>query len=125
MTNHFQLFKELPPLEFIQKLMDFYGIHDFDENYKFTRVDLEKKNVISNLNDLRNDFDKYYLKCKTTRYLDNLTIKKSITILRQFLRVYGYKIVSKEKYSNKSKYLLYHIEKIDKNEDANLVVDFD
>ena len=42
--------------------------------------------------------------------MNGLTEKNVITILRQCVRVYGYKIVSKEKYMKGEKYILYQLE---------------
>ncbi len=53
--------------------------------------------------------------CKKDKYLVNLTPKKSVTLLRQLIRPYNYKLIAKEKYSRGTKYLLYNLEKIDEN----------
>ena len=55
----------------------------------------------------------YYLKCKHNKYLDQINEKKLITLFRQILKPYNFKIIAIEKYENSSKYLLYIIKKID------------
>ena len=44
-------------------------------------------------------------------YFKNINSKNIITILRQILKVYNYKINAVEKYSNGKKYLLYNLKK--------------
>jgi hypothetical protein len=51
----------------------------------------------------------YYLPCKARVFLDNLTLKKCITISRQGLKLYGYDIISVEKSVNNKKKLFYHL----------------
>ncbi len=127
MTNiYFQLFKRLPEAEFIDKIAQIYGIKDLDINYKFTIRDLEKNSVIERLNNLKEELNNYYLNCKFKKYVEDLTEKKSITILRHLLKVIDYKVVSHEKYSDNRKYLVYNIKNINKTfDDSELTVNFD
>lgn len=114
---YFQLFKKLPDMKTVIKIVELFGIKDLDPNYKFTINDLKKNNILDNLKDINHILDDYYLKCKYDKYVVNLTEKKAITILRHFLKVIDYKVVSREKYSNNKKYLVYNIQnnKIDTN----------
>ena len=104
-----QLFRKKPPLELINKILGFVGIINFNENYKFTREDLKNKDVVQKV--LDEGMEEYYIKCKYDKYFIDLNEKKLITIFRQLLRIYGYKIVSIEKFSNGNKYLVYHLMK--------------
>ncbi len=127
MTNiHFQLFKVLPTKEFIDKIAQLYGVKDFDTNYKFTIKDLENCDIVGRLNDMRLELFEYYLNCKFKKYMEDLTEKKSITILRHFLRVINYKVESREKYSNNRKYLVYNLKNINISpDDYELTINFD
>ena len=123
---HFQLFKVLPNKEFIDKIAQLYGIKDFDTNYIFTIKDLEKRNIIGQLNNLKLEIAVYYLNCKFKKYMEYLTEKKSITVLRQFLRVINYKVESKEKYSNRKKYLVYNLKNTNiSSDDYDFTINFD
>jgi len=123
---HFQLFKVLPNKEFIDKIAQLYGIKDFDINYKFTIKDLENRKVIDKLNDLKLEIAVYYLNCKFKKYMEDLTEKKSITVLRQFLRVINYKVESREKYSNRKKYLVYNLKNTNISlDDYDFTINFD
>jgi hypothetical protein len=123
---HFQLFKILPNKEFIDKIAQLYGIKDFDTNYIFTIKDLEKRNIVGQLNNLKLEIAVYYLNCKFKKYMEDLTEKKSITVLRQFLRVINYKVESKEKYSNRKKYLVYNLKNTNiSSDDYDFTINFD
>lgn len=126
MSTKFQLFKKIPDDNFINTIFEVFGIINYDENYKFTKEDLKDKNVVDNLKKLKEEFEKYYLSCKFEKYFSDLTLneKGCITILRQICRLKGYKVISKEKYSNKKKFLIYNIKKIE-FEEKNLTVSFE
>ena len=51
----------------------------------------------------------YYLPCKANIYLKNITLKRCIVILRQFLKCHNYNLYSKEKFIKGVKYLIYYI----------------
>lgn len=104
----FQLFKQIPPIEFVKSIISQYGPDGFDVNYYFNINDIIKNNVVEYLNNKVDELKTYYLPCKYY-YITNITPKKSITILRQLLRPYNYKLFSLEKYSNGNKYLLYNL----------------
>ena len=126
--SKYQLFKKIPPMEFIEEILKLYGLNGFDEHYYFSFENLINNNTIEHLNNKTEDFEKYYLKCKIKYYKD-ITLKKSITLLRQLLRPYNFKIISSEKYKNGKKYLLYNLSKnnITNNEETvkNLTIKFD
>lgn len=65
MTNiYFQLFTRMPDLEFINKIVQLYGIKDLDINYKFTLRDLQKMGTVEKLNEMRGELKNIYLNCK-------------------------------------------------------------
>ena len=43
------------------------------------------------------ELNEYYLPCKSKIYLKNLTEKKCITVLRQFIKYHNYKCIAMEK----------------------------
>ncbi len=124
-----QLFQEYPTEEFVNRVMRIFlgGDNKINTYFQFSRKMLEERNVIEEMNTLIPELRRYYLKCKHKTYLDNLDTKKAITIFRQLIRIYGYKIKSTEKYHNGNKFLLYQLEKMKKKSPKrmNFVVDFD
>ena len=109
-----QLFKNRPSRNFVISLLNLYGIDDFDDNRFFTKKNLETLNTVEKLNDIRDEITKYYIPCKAKTYLKNIDINRSIVILRQFLKCYGYTLFSKEKFIKGEKNTIYKIVAIDK-----------
>ncbi len=121
----FQLFKDLPSYEFVEDFIKLFGPTGFDEHYYFTLKDLEDNNIIEEVNSMIPKLKEYYMRCKW-HYITDLTIKKTITILRQLIRPYDYKLISTEKYKNGTKFLLYNIKYLDiEIENKTLTMEFD
>lgn len=124
-----QLFRKVPPVEILEEIFGLLGIHNFNQTYKFSRKDIKEKGVIEKL--LETDLTEYYSPSKYAYYFDKKKIdeKRVITILRQLLRPYGYKLESKEKYTGGRKHFLYNLIKINSNNDTNtangITVDFE
>lgn len=125
--SHNQLFKIIPPYEYVEQIVKIYGPPSIDSNYQFSLQDLKKKNVLEKIIEIKEELKKYYINCKAKKYLENITYKRLITILRQLLRYHNYVLKSTEKYSNSTKYLLYNIQKkdIEEKKDYGLVMSFD
>jgi len=109
-----QLFKNMPDRSFVIELINLYGIEDFDDDKYFTKKTLETLNTIENLNDIKDKLNEYYIECKSKTYLTDITLKRCIVILRQFLRCHGYTLFSKEKFVKGEKQTIYKIVKLDK-----------
>ena len=125
-----QLFKNRPSRNFVISLLNLYGIDDFDDNRFFTKKNLEALNTVDKLNEIRDEITKYYIPCKAKTYLKNIDINRSIVILRQFLKCYGYTLFSKEKFIKGEKHTIYKIVAIDKeintpNKKEKIVVSFE
>jgi len=62
----------------------------------------------------------YYLPCKAKIYLQQVTEQKLVTILRQIIRLFDYKLATVKKSKNKIKTIYYFI--VNKNdEDSNRI----
>ena len=109
-----QLFKNMPDRSFVIELINLYGIEDFDDDKYFTKKTLETLNTIENLNTIKDKLNNYYIECKSKTYLTDITMKRCIVILRQFLRCHGYTLFSKEKFVKGEKQTIYKIVKLDK-----------
>jgi|TARA_B110000879_G_scaffold122260_1_gene161795 hypothetical protein len=110
MKNHKnQLFKVSPNIEITEKILENFGIKGLDDNHSFTRDNLYDLNTVENINSMYADIIRYYIPCKGRKYLVELTEKKCITILRQFLKIQNYTLMSKEKYINSKKILFYQV----------------
>ena len=108
-----QLFKEIPPMDLVEKILKYFIPTGFDTNYKFSREDITNKKIIKKISANFDELSKYYLNCKINKYLVDLTPRKAVTLLRQILRPYNYKITAIEKYCRGDKYLLYCLQRVE------------
>ena len=104
-----QLFRTIPDRAFTIELLNLYGIDDFTDTHFFTKNDLDKLDTLHKLNEIKNRLDEYYIPCKSKTYLQDITLKRSIVILRHFLKCHNYNIHSKEKFIKGVKYTTYRI----------------
>ena len=104
-----QLFKNKPPLTLINEMLQGYGLENINDSKTFSRKDLENLKTIDFMNQFSKKLYDYYLPCKKKIYFKNITSKTCITILRQCLRIYNYKLNSKEKYIKSEKIIIYKI----------------
>lgn len=108
-----QLFKEIPSLEFVTNFLKLIIPNGFDKYYFFYRSDLNNKRIIDKLQlpYFKNNLMRCYLPCKYRKHFIEVDDKKLVTIIRQMIKIYGYNIVSSEKYSNGKKFLSYRLQK--------------
>jgi len=104
-----QLFKKNPDQELFTKIIQTLGIDEFKEDFSFRKKDLLSFGTIDKIKALEPELREYYFPCKCKLYLDNLNENKCITIIRQFLRYFGYNLISKEKYLNGEKFIIYSL----------------
>ena len=104
-----QLFKVYPTNELFNKLISAFGFVDIANTHPFSRNDLKYLKTVEKINLLKPYLEKCYIPCKARTYLNNLTEKNVITILRQNLKIRGYVVTSKEKYMKGSKFIVYRI----------------
>lgn len=104
-----QLFITKPSIEFTLKLLKCLGLKDFKDTHEFNILDMNKLDSVSSMKNLEKDIKKYYLPCKQKIYLSKWTNKNCITICRQFIRIYDFDIISREKFIKNKKYLLYRL----------------
>jgi hypothetical protein len=113
MDENYQLFRIIPPREFIEQFITIYGIYDWNEYYFFTLADIDAKHVADQIRDHWLDrFREYYFPNKFAKFFSDLNSKKAIIILRQLLRTVQYKLRSQDKFQGRKKYILYNIQHI-------------
>ena len=110
-----QLFRKEPSDTIINKVLQCFKIYNIDKTAYFTKDYLKNINVLDNMKDIIYELEEYYLPCKSKIYLNNLTEKKIITILRQLIKLKNYYIISKETFINNRKVIIYSITKISIN----------
>ena len=127
-----QLFRILPDIEVVKNLLEAFGLTSLDDNNFFTKNTMKENNTVDILTSMKQQLETYYLPCKSKVYIDNITDKKCITILRQFLKVHGYTLISKERYIDHQKLCVYRLIKLDDKPTAsptkknkNIVISFE
>ena len=100
-----QLFKKNPSNELFNKVLNAFGLSNVDDNRCFSRKDLEYIKTVDAINAMKNELEECYLPCKSRTYLNSLTEKNVITILRQILKTRNYTITSREKYMKGYKFI--------------------
>ena len=108
-----QLFRVLPDLDIIQHLLNAFGLTTLEDTNFFTKDTINELNTVSRFNELKEKLNTYYLPCKSRVYLSSINKKKCITILRQFIKVHNYTLISKERYINRKKLCVYRLIKLD------------
>ena len=106
---HHQLFKTQPSSELCTEVLKAFGLKSLDDTTNFSKKDLELLHTVEHLYRLKPELEKCYISCKARTYLNDITTKNSITILRQILRMFDRAISSKEKYVRGSKFVIYQV----------------
>ena len=122
-----QLFRISPDMEITENILQLFGIKDIHDNHSFTRENLIDLKTVQKMNELSTNLLKYYIPCKSKKYLVDLNEKKCITILRQFLKIHNHTLISKEKYIKNNKQLFYQvipqqIDQLTKDREAEKVI---
>lgn len=118
-----QLFKIIPEKKFVLKLLKLYGIENLEDTRFFTKDNLNNLNTLENIINIIDDLNIYYLPCKSKIYLKNITLKRCIVILRQFIKILNYTLYSKEKFVNGTKTTIYQIIPFNNGIDINKPLD--
>lgn len=116
-----QLFTRKVETDVLLQLLHCYGLSDMNDKRMFCKYDLIQNETLSKLEAIKDQLATYYLPCKSKIYLDNINIKRSITILKQVLRLHGYFLNSKERNFNDKKLIFYQlINEKDKQKSNNM-----
>ena len=123
-----QIFNKNVPEDLVLLLLSQLNINNFSDNKRlsYQLIDDNMESIMPILDEIK----LYYLPCKSKVYFNTLNSKKIITIIRQLLRLYNYKLYSKERYSKetKMKFIEFTIRENLKNNitrvNTNLVLSF-
>ena len=109
MSKKDQNFKKKPDLKIIQPILETFGLDNLEDDRFFTKEHMKEIKTIENINNIKEKLEEYYLPCKSKIYLKDLTEKKCITILRQFVKNYNYKVIGIEKSIKGNKQTTYRL----------------
>jgi hypothetical protein len=108
-----QLFRVLPDIEIINILLESVGLSSLVDTNFFTKDSIKELNTVEKIIEIKDKLATYYLPCKSKVYLTGINDKKCITIIRQFIKVHNYTLISKERYINRKKLCVYRLIKLD------------
>lgn len=107
-----QLFKTHVTEDLLHKIIACFNYNDIDTEKLFSKDDLDNYGTVYKLNELKYELKTIYLPCKSKIYTEITTSQDAITLLRQILRLFNYKLMSKQKYINNKKIIFYYIIKL-------------
>jgi len=102
-----QLFIKKPSIDLIMKLMVHF---DLQSIVAFSQKTIVQNNILIKIKPILDELGEYYLPCKKRVYIDNITPKKLITVIKQCLKLYDYKLISQEKYIAGCKHIIYRLD---------------
>ena len=108
-----QLFRTKPDEELLKKILRCFNINDINDDKEFTKPYLIYYNTPFLLEQLIPELVCIYLPCKYEQFLGQLTINRCITILRQILKLFDYKLNKREIIRDKTKIIFYCVKPID------------
>ena len=104
-----QLFVKKIDIDVLMKLLSCFGLENLNDRKFFSKYDLLQQNTVAKLNALKPELEEYYLPCKARIYLDNITEKRGLTVLKQVLRLHNYYLLSRERNFNQKKVIFYQL----------------
>lgn len=105
-----QLFRKPLTSELLMIIKKIYKIKNLN-NHQFNKKKILEYNTIEQLELFYFYISKFYLPCKAKIFLENITINRTVTILKQILKEFNYTVSATEKYDKNKKYTHYRINK--------------
>lgn len=106
-----QLFSRSIDASTLQGVLDSFGLGGLHDRRSFTKHDMTSVGTVARL--IENAVPRLrqcYIPCKARSYLDGLTDKKALTVLKQVLRQHNHTLVSRERSVSGRKVVFYHLE---------------
>jgi hypothetical protein len=109
MSKKNQNFRKNPDMQIIQSILETFGLDNLEDDRFFTKEHMKEINTKENLILLKPRLEEYYLPCKAKEYLNNITEKRCVCILRQLVKNYNYKVIGIEKSVKGNKETTYRL----------------
>jgi hypothetical protein len=91
-----QIFRKSPTLIEFKLVLECFNCYNIEKSpIYFTKPHLNTYNTIEKIKEIREKLIPYYYPNKYTKYVTDITVDACITILRQWLRQFGYSLLSK------------------------------
>ena len=105
-----QLFNKSMDEDVLLQIMACFGLSGLNDRKSFKKQDLIAFKTVQKIEAIKSMLQDYYLPCKFKLYLEDISEKKAITMLRQVLRLFDYHIASRERNINNKKIIFYTLE---------------
>lgn len=106
-----QLFSRCIDAPTLQVVLDSFGLGGLHDRRSFTKHDMTSIGTVSRL--VENAVPRLrqcYIPCKARSYLDGMTDKKALTVLKQVLRQHHHILIPRERSVSGRKVVFYHME---------------
>ena len=100
-----RLFRETPPLDVVNQMLQDLGFSGLTDTKLFCMEELK----LDTLEGWAPLLEPYYLPCKAKRYFETLDTRRIVTILRHVLPPHGFKLQSYERVHMGKKRTVYQI----------------
>jgi hypothetical protein len=90
-------------------LLKCFGITSLTDQRSFCKGDLVELDTVNKMKELKDVLEEAYIPCKGRVYLEDMSEKRSITVLKQILRVHGYYLLSSERNFDNKKVIFYSL----------------
>ena len=104
-----QLFRKRVDIDTLLVVMRCFGLTSLNDKKSFCKSDLLEIGTVIQIRELIPALEEFYMPCKSRVYLENLTEKRAITVLKQILRIHGYFLASSERNFNGRKVIFYRL----------------
>lgn len=104
-----QLFVKLPPNDIILDCLCAIGFDNLKDNSFISKNTMIHAKSVDIIKSMADKLREYYAPSKAKIYLENIDIRKCITIVRQLIKILGYDLISKEKMTSGRKVLYYRV----------------
>ena len=101
-----QLFNKPISDDLLKKVLNCFNLSGLEDSRMFSKYDMDMNETIERINSIKEELKEVYIPCKAKIYLENLCLKRCITILRQIVKLYGYNVKSCERSITKKNILL-------------------
>lgn len=110
-----QIFRHFVPESLLIKILKCFNIEKLEEGLFFVKKEFDDNEslIVDSLRPCIDELYFYYLPCKSSIYLDEITFDKAITVLRQILKTRQYSLNAKPKRLNSQKMMEYTIVKLE------------
>ena len=104
-----QLFRKRVDVPTLLMLLRCFGLTSLKDQRSFCKADLAEMGTVAKILQMKEALEEVYMPCKGRVYLENMSEKRAVTVLKQVLRVHGYYLLSTERNFDNKKVIFYSL----------------